>query len=380
MTIILCICTLLTISYVMLMLAYRSGWALQNMFILPQGFTPATSISVIIPARNEAENIEACITSILQQNYPKELLEIIVIDDHSTDDTAARVAAFGDMNVRCLSLAEYVGVDEQVNAYKKKALTIGIGQAKGELIVTTDADCTAGPQWLRNLAAQYEQELPVMLIAPVDYACSTSLVQLFQSIDFMSMQGITAAVHSLKLGNMCNGANLAFSKAAFEQIGGYEGTTHLASGDDYLLLMKMQKAFPDKIAYLKSQDAIVYTPPQPTWKGFLNQRIRWASKSGKYDDSKMTAMLALVYVFNLSFLLLAVGSFIDSRLLWILLAMLAMKVVVELYYLMPVAGFFWKRKQLWLHPVLQPLHILYVIIAGLLGFAGVYSWKGRSVK
>lgn len=375
MSILITIACLLTLSYAMLMLLYRKGWAAQPDFELSSASEPDTSISVIIPARNEAANISHCINAILSQNYPQHLLEIIVIDDHSTDGTYEIVNAYGK-NVRCIKLAEHLN-GEKLIAYKKKALSIGIENSKGELIVTTDADCTAGPEWLRNIAAIYEQQQPVMIVAPVDFTSDNSILQLFQSIDFMSMQGITAAAHQLRLGNMSNGANLAFSRAAFNTVEGYSGIDHLASGDDYLLMMKLQNAFQDKLSYLKAKEAIVSTAPQPSWSGFIQQRIRWASKSGKYKDNKLTMVLVLVYLFNLLFLALVISAFFNSLMLLVLGAALLLKIISELYYLAPVARFFNKTKQLKYFILLQPLHIAYIIAAGFLGFVGVYKWKGR---
>lgn len=366
-------------GYAALMAAYRYGWEQQPVFRAGHA-TPKTSISVIIAARNEEKNIGACISSILAQNYPTHLLEIIVIDDHSTDHTIDIVEAFDLPNVKCLSLKDHISAREQLSAYKKKALSVGIANSRGELIITTDADCIAPARWLKNIAAIYEAERPVMIVAPVDFTSDGSVVETFQSVDFMSMQGITAAVHQLKMGNMSNGANLAFSREAYDSVEGYKGIDHLASGDDFLLMMKLQKEYPDRISYLKSKDAIVTTAPQPDWGSFFNQRIRWASKSGKYDDSKMTAMLGFVYLFNFSFLLLVIGGFFYPFIWGIAGMMLLLKIVSELYYLLPVADFFGKSRQLYIYAFLQPLHILYIISAGFLGMIGKYQWKGRRVS
>ncbi|MBW7913643.1 MAG: glycosyltransferase [Taibaiella sp.] len=367
---------MLAVLYAILMVLYRVGWTRQESFHMQPGYQPQTKISVIVPARNEECHIADCIRSLLVQDYPAALLEIIVVDDHSTDRTAEIIQSFS--SVHYVELSKHT--EGNVSSYKKLALATGIAGARGELIVTTDADCTAGTQWLKHIAALYERDMPVMIVAPVDFSCGSNTVQLFQSLDFMSMQGITTASLQLKLGNMCNGANLAFQRAAFDRVGGYKGVDHIASGDDYLLMMKLNKAYPNAISYLKSPEAIVYTPPQPDWKSFLQQRIRWASKSGKYDDKKMTAVLSFVYLFNLSFLLMLIVSLFHPGYGAYLLVMLVLKIVAELFYLYRVAGFFNKRKQLWLFPLLQPLHIVYIVIAGLLGFTGNYQWKGRSVK
>lgn len=373
------ISTLFTLLYAVLMMVYRKGWKAQPIFTTTQN-KPSTKISIIIPARNEEHNIGLCLDAIIKQDYPKELYEVIVIDDHSTDNTVEIVNRYKSANVRCIKLSNHP--TDNTIAYKKKALSIGIAASTGELIVTTDADCFAGQHWLQNIAAIYEQEKPVMIVAPVDFTNDGSVVQLFQSLDFMSMQGITAASHKLKLGNMSNGANLAFSRGAYNAVDGYKGIDHLASGDDYLLMMKMQHAYPDKISYLKNADAIVKTAPQPDWNSFIQQRIRWASKSGKYDDKKLTSILAFVYIYNVLIFISAFVSFMHLNTIYCnsFFALLFIKTVVELIYLAPVAKFFNKRQELLYFPLLQPLHVLYIVSAGLLGFIGVYKWKGRKVK
>jgi cellulose synthase/poly-beta-1,6-N-acetylglucosamine synthase-like glycosyltransferase len=196
----------------------------------------------------------------------------------------------------------------------------------------------------------------------------------------MGMQGITAATHRLKLGNMSNGANLAFTREIFYEVNGYQGIEHLASGDDYLLMMKIAKKPGSKIAYLKSKHAIVTTLPQPDWQSFFRQRIRWASKSGKYNDVRMTLVLAMVYLYHLCFPVLAVGGFWHSSLWWLALAMLGSKIIAEYLFMRPVTAFFnkkWARPYL---PFVHPLHIVYIIVAGFLGMVGKYEWKGRKVK
>lgn len=379
MLILLIVIWLLTLLYLVLILIYSRGWTLQNDFVNDAGFIPKTKVSVVIPARNEERNIGACIASILTNDYPQELLEIIVVDDHSSDGTFDVVNTFNNGNVRCLRLQDFLE-GKQLNSYKKKALETAIAQSSSELIITTDADCTVPEMWLKHIASLYEQQRPVMIVAPVAFTTNGNIVQTFQSLDFMTMQGITAAAHRLKMGNMSNGANLAFSREAFYLVEGYKGVDHLASGDDYLLMMKLGKRFPARISYLKSTEAIVQTKPQPDWKSFFNQRIRWASKSGKYDDKKMTFTLILVYLFNLSFALLFIAGFSD-QLFWLLGAgVLLLKIAVELYFLLPVAAFFGKTKELIIFPFLQPLHIAYIICAGFLGFVGKYQWKGRSIR
>lgn len=372
---------LVLLAYAALMLVYAYGWRQQAHFLLEPGVAPRTFLSIIIPARNEASHIEACVRGVLANQYPRHLMEIIVVDDHSEDETLAIVRGIQDDRVKTFSLRDHMN-GEPTKAFKKKALALGISQSVGELIVTTDADCIPGREWLLHLAAIYEQQHPVLIIAPVDFISNSLISSVFQSLDFMTMQGITGAVHYLSLGNMSNGANLAFARFAYEAVNGYSGIDHLATGDDYLLMSKLHQQFGGRIAYLKSRKAIMRTMPQPDWVSFFQQRVRWASKSGKYKDDKLTASLILVYVTNVLLFAATIGSIIlgtDFHLL-ATLGLFAFKISVELTLLAPVSRFFGKERQLWYFPFLQPLHVTYIVVTGFFGFFGSYQWKGRQVR
>lgn len=368
------------IAYSLLLAGYYVGWKRQPIFDLSSGYEPVTFLSVIVPARNEAANIGACLKALQAQQYPVGLFEVIVVDDHSTDGTASIVAQYAADNLHCINLANHLEPGKIIRSYKKAALAAGIAHSSGALIITTDADCTASDTWLLHIAALYEQQHPAMIVAPVAYQPGHTVLSIFQYIDFMSMQGITVAAHQLRLGHMSNGANLAFSRAAYNAAGGYAGIDHLASGDDYLLLLKVARLLPGKIAYLKAKQAIVATLPQPSWRSFLQQRIRWASKTGKYSDPRLTTILVFVYCFNLCLLVLSIMGIWYPLLLAIAVLSLTLKTVAELVFLWPVAGFFGGRKVLPYFALLQPLHILYIIAAGFMGFVGKYQWKGRTVK
>jgi cellulose synthase/poly-beta-1,6-N-acetylglucosamine synthase-like glycosyltransferase len=371
------ICIVLCLLYVLLMGLYLWGWHAKQDFREMPGYQPQTRISVIIPARNEAENIGACVASVLGGDYPRELLQVIVVDDFSEDGTAGFAAIAGAEVLRMDTLP---ADPEGSRAFKKKALAAGIATSSGELIVTTDADCIAPKGWLRVIAAVYERAEAAAVIGPVAFHDGSRIVEMFQSIDFTTMQGITAAAHQLGLGNMANGANFAFARDAYEAVGGYRDISGLASGDDYLLLHKLKQRYPQGIRYLKSRDAIIRTAAQPDWRSFFRQRIRWASKSGKYPDHRLTAILTLVYLFNVALtgaaLAAAFGAFP-----WMLCgALFFFKVIAELIFLWPVSGFYGKRGELIRFPFLQPLHILYIVSAGFMGMARSYEWKGRQVR
>ena len=378
MQVIYLISILLLLVYAALIIYYRQSWLSIPDFKPAVNATPATKISIIIPARNEEENIAACLDSIIDQNYLTHLFEVLVVDDHSVDNTNKIVLRYWDKNVKLINLKDFVAPGE-INSYKKKAIEIAIQQSTGELIVTTDADCIASNNWLSTIAAFYEERNPEFIVMPVAIRCSSRFIEIFQSLDFMTLQGITGASVHKKFHSMCNGANLAYTKKAFIAVDGFKGIDKIASGDDMLLLHKIYTRYPEGVAYLKSTEAIIHTQPVHSVGQFFNQRIRWASKADKYDDKRIFVVLLLVYFFNVWILLIGIGAFffpIASHLFILLIA----KTIVELLFLFPVTRFFNQIKLLWLFPIAQPFHVLYTVIAGWLGKFGSYQWKERKVS
>lgn len=361
----------LFVCYGILIAYYTVTWRAIPVFSHPT--SPKTTISVIIPARNEEQNIGVLLEALHKQTYPPALFEVIVIDDHSTDETAAIVRKF--RGIKLIRLQE-----DGINSYKKKAIETGIAAATGQLIVTTDADCLPGPQWLHYIAAFKEERNSVFVAAPVVFHCNSSVLQMFQSMDFMVLQGITGASVDKNIHSMCNGANLAYERDAFDKVGGFAGIDHIASGDDMLLMHKIWKKYPRQVHYLKSQEAIMGTQPMKTWKEFFNQRIRWASKAVTYDDKRIFAVLLLVYLVNLSFLVLLVAGFWNHY-YWLCMAgAWVVKTIIELPFFISLSRFFHKTWAIKLFFFFQPLHIAYTVLSGLLGQFGKYEWKGRKTK
>lgn len=372
---------LLLLLYVVLIIYYRLWFLKLRPFVKPAAMQPETKFTVIIPARDEEKQIGACVQAILEQQYPADLFEVIVIDDHSTDSTPQIIQALQQTysNLQLIQLAKELQ-GQQLNSYKKKAIEMAIGRSGGNWIITTDADCAIKPDWLAIYAAYIEQFQPVFVAAPVMFSSPRNFVGIFQCLDFMSMQGITAAAVSAGVHSMCNGANLAYNKEAFYNVGGFKGIDSIASGDDMLLMHKIKQAYPGRTGYIFSPDVIVSTAPMPDWKSFINQRIRWASKADKYKDKAVFRVLVLVYLMNAFLLALLITGFFNVYFLVYWLALIAVKTVVELFFLFPVARFFGQLPLLNWFTVMQPFHITYIVVAGWLGKFGKYQWKGRTVK
>jgi cellulose synthase/poly-beta-1,6-N-acetylglucosamine synthase-like glycosyltransferase len=342
---------------------------------------PHVYISIIIPVRNEAENIQKLFQSLSKQTYPVSRYEIIIVNDHSTDETWNIVQSLpkANLNIKPVQLADLVS-DEKTLAYKKLAIEKGIELSKGELIVTTDGDCLFHPDWLLCIASYYEVTKAKFIAAPVKIIIDNRFLTLFQALDFLTLQAITGATIYKRFHTMCNGANLAYEKNAFLEVGGFRGIDKIPSGDDMLLMYKIYEKYPDRVFYLKSNQAIVSTTPATSWKSFFHQRIRWASKATHYGDKKIFWILLLVYAINFCFLILAVTSFWNIQWLLFLVLFLIMKMLIELSFIKAAGNFFSERSLLKYLPLMQPLHILYTIVAGWLGKFGSYEWKGRHIK
>jgi cellulose synthase/poly-beta-1,6-N-acetylglucosamine synthase-like glycosyltransferase len=370
----------LTLIYCVLILFYYAWFNRLRYFKPDETLKPVTGFSIIIPARNEQENIERCVSSILNNDYPEKLYEVIVVDDFSEDATSSVVKKTQEQfsNLKLIELKNFV--DTKLNSYKKKSIETAIANSSYEWVVTTDADCEVSKQWLPLFDSFIQTNDPVFIAAPVKFFNNNSFISIFQCLDFISLQGITAASVSAGFHSMCNGANLAYKKEAFNAVNGFKGVDNIASGDDMLLMHKIQQRFPNKSGYLFNKKIIVSTPPMPDIKSFINQRIRWASKATNYSDKKIFLVLLLVYIFNLCLFVLPFIAIFKHKLFLYWLALLFLKTCCELVFMFPVAKFFGQQKLLWWFPVMQPFHIVYTVISGWLGKFGTYQWKGRIVN
>lgn len=348
--------------YSLLILALAFGFA--RLEELPEKKNgDALSISVIIPVRNEASTIPNLLNDLSQLTYPSSKWELIVVDDHSTDN---------------LRLPD-VHVIPSPSPGKKSAITAGVNAAKGEIIVTTDADCRVQPDWLHEVNIAFQKPGTKMIVGGVRIEEDGSFFSKLQSIEFVSVIATGAATLGLGIPTMCNGANLAYRKEAFLQANGYQGNENIPSGDDEFLMNKFNEKWPNCISFLLSKRSVVTTSPSQGVSGFIQQRLRWAGK-WKHNISFTTRVFAMVvWLFHFAFLAMpfaAVAGFLSWRLFFILAGA---KFFVEALFLIPAANVF-NVKWRWISfLVLQLVYSFYVIVIGLASQFKASTWKGRSV-
>ncbi|WP_432709205.1 glycosyltransferase family 2 protein [Pedobacter sp.] len=362
----------LTLLYVVVVISFIIGWRKLRDYspTIRQGQTP---VSIIVAARDEEENIAKTIEDILAQTYSHELTEVIFIDDHSTDRTAEIISRYP--RVKLISLQE-----KTLNSYKKKAIETAIGGASGKLIITTDADCRMGAEWLQTIVQYYEENDYKMISSPVAYTGEKNFFERAQSLEFLYLIGLGASTIGNNKPSTCNGANLAYERDAFYEVGGFKGIDDLASGDDELLLHKMAARYGQKIGFLKNRNAIVYTQAKPTLTEFIQQRKRWASKSTRYKNKSIIVLGVLIWLFNLSIVCNIVAGLFNPVFLYISLVQLLFKIMFEFLFLRAVTGFARRRELMVLSPILSIMHIVYILFIGIAGNSGKYQWKGRMVK
>lgn len=333
-------------------------------------------VSILIAARNEEDKIAFTIEDILRQDYPRNLVELIVIDDHSTDRTAEIIARYAGKGVKLIRLNE----DKPLNSYKKKAISEAIQIAAGELIVTTDADCRMNTAWLSTIVAYYETNNLKLISSPVVFYEEKSFFERLQTLEFLYLIGLGAATIGNKTPSTCNGANLAYRKDVFHELKGFQGIDDLASGDDELFLHKVASKYPDDIGFCKSNDALVFTHAKPSLKEFISQRKRWASKSTRYKNKGIVALGVSMWLFNALIILNIALGFFYLQSCRVVILVLVMKAIAESAFLLPVTTFAKRRELLLFLPILTCIHTVYILYIGIAGNSGKYVWKGRLVK
>ena len=369
----------LCVCYTAYMLMYCYGWSRTKTFVATPG--KAVPVAVIIAARNEEHNIANCLDAVIAQQYPASDLTVFVVDDHSTDRTNAIVSAYAEKHAHLRLIA----MKETGRSGKKNAIAEAIAQSNAELIVTTDADCTMGEEWLSTIVAFYTATNAKMITGPVAFCKEQSVFEKMQCLELSGLMASTAGALYFNKAVLCNGANLAYPRSAFEAVGGFKDIDASASGDDVLLMYKINNNYPAGVKFLKSEAAIVQTSAKATLPEFISQRKRWASKGFAALNGETKRLSLTVYFFSLFLLLsLVITGFAAWRstagqpFLNICLILAGIKCIIDFLLLFLAASFFKRRNYLYLFLPEQLLYMAYIVVTGLLGAMKKYEWKGRN--
>jgi len=357
------------------------------------------TMSIIIAARNEEQNILKCLRSIAIQDYPKDLFELIIVNDQSNDTTGNIVDHFIEstpIKARQLYTSGKGG--------KKEALRIGIIASKGSKVITTDADCVVSPCWIKEMNRCFQSTDAVYITGPVMMNPINGIFNKFQCLEFNSLIASTAGSIGLGMPIMCNGANMGFSLEAYHELSAHQlpdvnavgekpadvMNQSIASGDDVFLMLAMKKYYgTNRIAFVNSFDAIVYTDTQQSIQAFINQRLRWVSKSSGYTDRQIIFTAVSIFSFNLVLLFLTIASILHAILMLtspsahgcilpaITCGLFLLKTLVDSILLSPYLRKFGQYKLLRILPIMEPLVMLYTVAIGIAGNFISFRWKDR---
>jgi cellulose synthase/poly-beta-1,6-N-acetylglucosamine synthase-like glycosyltransferase len=332
--------------------------------------TSQTSFSIIVPFRNEADNLPQLLESFSNLNYPNDLFEVILIDDSSKEKFQVSDFRFQVFLINNIRVS---------NSPKKDAVFTAMQHVKTNWVITTDADCIVPENWLLTFDNYIQENRVSMLAGPVSYKCENSFLDRFQQLDLTSLQGATIGSFGLNKAFICNGANFAYTKSLFEKLNGFEGNDKIASGDDVFLLQKAANLFPDEVHYLKSEETIVITKPTKNWKSLFYQRVRWAAKTSSYQSNFGKVLGLIVFFGNLSFVMGFVFFIFGIWSLQLLALYAILKFAVDFVLLYITNQFLTKTriKHLILSSLFYPFFSSAVALYSLFGS---YEWKDRRFK
>ncbi len=337
---------------------------------------PKTQFSIIVPFRNEEKDFLSLLNSISYLNYPKNLFEVIVINDESDDNSVTVFSKWQSENLEISSrLLQNI---RKSNSPKKDAIQTAISQINNNWIITTDADCIVNKNWLLAYDSCIQKSNFEMIAATVSICNSKGFLNFFQFVDLLSLQGATIGSFGINKPFMCNGANFAYTKKIFLDLNGFDGNNKITSGDDVFLLQKAIKNFPEKVSYLKNCDSIVLTKPEVSWSKLFQQRVRWASKTSFYDGffGKFLAVIVLetnlLFVMGFIFGLLGFGF-------TVLTFGFIIKLLFDLILLNKTNRFVGRQK--FIFPIFSSLlYPFFCVAVAFYSFFGSFEWKNRQFK
>lgn len=328
-------------------------------------------ISVLIAARNEGANIEKLLQSLYNQSFSKEKFEVIIIDDHSTDETSEV-----SENLRVLHPELNLKVIQATGYGKKQAISQALHTAENELVMVTDADCELPEHWIESMVDYFLKNNLKMLLGPVLLSPANTVFEKLQVLEHLSLIASTAGSAAIGIPVMCNGANMMYDRQAALDVEKYRTDMKIASGDDMFLMEQFIKHYGSQsVKFFLDNEAIVKTATMPDLKAFFRQRKRWASKTKAYTNWKIIATALIVLFFNLSIVFFFVAGFF-MPVFWVFFVLyVIMKTLIDFPILKRITHFMKQHKLLrWMFP-LEFVYPFYVVFTAFSGLVTNVKWK-----
>jgi poly-beta-1,6-N-acetyl-D-glucosamine synthase len=371
--------SILIVLYCLALTLAIVGWLKNPVSPTEKIRTPMSFISVLVPIRNECENIFYLLDDLNIQDYPASLFEVIVVDDHSEDGSFELINASKENYGFNLKLIRLPGEEKNIST-KKKAIQLGVELAQGEHIMLTDGDCRVPKGWISSFSHYFAATGANFAAGMVSFHDGEDFFQRVQAIEFSLLTGVGGAFFKLGAPFMCNAANMAFSRRIFRDVGGYENVEHIVSGDDGFLLEKFIDHDKRKVGYLQDKNAMVSTLPQKSFMDFIHQRKRWASK-WRFHKNPMAALVAIfVFIFHATLLLVMGIAATGHYLIGLLLVQLVVKTFIDYVFLKIVHKSLGKKLNFVLFIAMEAIYPLYAVFFGIIANRGGFNWKGRAYQ
>lgn len=333
---------------------------------------PTQGVSLVIAFRNESHRLERLLRTLAKQDYPVSLLEVILVNDHSEDLFEPTIQGFSHFpfSLRVLSLQEG-------KFGKKQAMSYGVSQAVHPWILTTDADCTAGMQWVKSMMQHAEGAEASFVFGPVAFETNRSFLTDFQQLELASLIGSGASLWKKGFPTMCNGANLLYKKTLLTP-DAYQA--NLASGDDEFLMHQVYQREPKAVSFAKNKESLVMTEPCLSWSVLYQQRKRWSSKWGAYRMVHVQRIALGVFLANLCYAVLPLLALGWPVLIPWMIGIYGFRWIMDGIFIREITRFYNKPFNLVRYAEVATIYPWYVVISALAGRAGKYTWKGRKVS
>jgi cellulose synthase/poly-beta-1,6-N-acetylglucosamine synthase-like glycosyltransferase len=366
---------LMSIAFAFLLLyAGLTGWLALG-FLRSRRFTKkqnkAIPVSIIICARNEEKNIGGCLTSIVKQDYDKKSVQVILVNDASSDATL-KVA----QGVLASSGLDYRIISNDARKGKKQSIALAMEFAAHELVITRDADTiSASAGWLQSIASFYSETKADMIIAPVGLVDNSGIMWALQALENNILLLFACGSAYFKKPFLCSGANLAFTQQAFVKAGSYKSHLHIDSGDDVLFMEDLKRIPGSKIAYLKAKDALVLTFPCYSLAALIHQKTRWAAKFKVNKNSLNMSLAAVSFFTNLAWLFCLLYGFMQPLNNSLALVFVFCKLLIDFLLLFLASGFVRNKLLLWYSLPVGCVYPLYACVVGVSSFFIKPKWK-----
>jgi len=338
-------------------------------------------VTVLVAARNETQRMSPLLQALMEQQTDF-AWELLWVDDQSTDGSAEQTRIFLEQFSKApFRVLERNGSDG-FPPHKKGAIAFGVQQAKGRWVLVTDADCVPGPQWIRTMIAKAKSQDGLVFVAgPVRLSPANTLWERSQALEFMSLNAIAASTLAQGRPVISNGGNMAFDRRAFLETAPYDSNWKHPGGDDDLLMHQFSRLKgPSALTFCLDRQAMVDTPPLGSFRDFLAQRIRWISKQGAYPDPVVALILKSVWFMHAILLGTLVGGVLQGHYQLVALALgtWGLKAWMDGLYTRTVAGFYERSASWGLFLWTQLWYLPYTLGAGLAGYRGKFTCKGRN--